>query len=100
MRPMMKSLKGGKRQASPESGRALTVDEIRVVADLRIMHSKVDELYQVCKILQLRHDEGDVITYADKRVLPEDIRKVDELYLWFVKLKEEAERRLRRTSSR
>ena len=97
----MKSLKGGKRQAgNPVSGRALTVDEIRVVADLRIMHSKVDELYQVCKILQQRHEERDVISYADKRVLPEDIRKVDELYLWFVKLKEEAERQLRRSGSR
>jgi hypothetical protein len=97
---MMKSLKGGKRQAGPDGARALTVDEIRVVADLRIMHSKVDELYQVCKILQQRHHEGDVINYADKRVLPEDIRKVDELYLWFVKLREEAERRLRRANSR
>ena len=92
---MMKAIKG-RRQQDPPPGRALTVDEIRLVADLRIMHGKVDELYQVCKILQERHPERDIINHADKKVLPEDIRKVDELYLWFVKLKEESERQLRR----
>jgi hypothetical protein len=75
----------------PVKGRWLDVDEVRTVADLRIMHSKVDELYQVCQSLQERHGETAMISYADRRVLSEDIRKVDELYLWFVKLKEEAE---------
>lgn len=70
----------------------LTVKEIRLVADLRIMHAKVDELYQISKLLQQRHPKLDVVHYADKPVLNEDIRKVDEIYLWFIQLKEEAER--------
>ena len=65
-----------------------TVEEVRIIADLRIMHSKVDELYQVVVGLQQRHSEGNVCTYADTQLLADDIRKVDEIYLWFVKLKE------------
>ena len=72
-------------------GRWLEVDEVRAVADLRIMHSKVDELFQICHSLMDRHDESAVVRYADLPVLAEDIRKVDELYLWFVKLRDMAE---------
>jgi hypothetical protein len=39
--------------------------------------------------LKKRHDEADVVKYADQPVLTEDIQKVDDIYLWFVKLKEE-----------
>ena len=73
--------------------RALDVHEVRLVADLRIMHSKVDELHQIVMNLQRRHDSEDVINYADQRVLVDDIQRVDEIYLWFVGLKEEAQRR-------
>jgi hypothetical protein len=76
--------------------RGLAIEEVRAVADLRIMHSKVADLYQVCQSLQEQHDENAVLTYSDKKLLAEDIRKVDELYLWFIKLKEEAERRARK----
>lgn len=95
---MMKSLKGGRQAPGKDSG--LTVDEVRLLADLRIMHSKVDELYQISRVLRTRHNEQSVITYADARVLAEDIRKVDELYLWFIQLKDEAERGRRRVSGR
>jgi len=94
---MMKGLKGGRPAAKSDQG--LTVDDIRLVADLRIMHAKVDELYQVCKVLQARHSESAVIRLADAPVLAEDIRKADELYLWFIRLKDEAERVRRRTAS-
>ena len=73
-------------------GRWLDVDEVRTVADLRVMHAKVDELYQICNSLQQRHDEGNIVKYADFSVLAENIRKVDELYLWFLRLREQAER--------
>lgn len=69
--------------------RWLTIDEVRIVSDLRIMHAKVDELYNLVTALKLRHAEADVVKYADQPVLTEDIHKVDEIYLWFVKLKEE-----------
>jgi hypothetical protein len=39
--------------------------------------------------LKNRHKESDIVKYADQPVLTQDIRKVDEIYLWFVKLKEE-----------
>jgi len=69
-------------------GRWLDVDEIRLVSDLRIMHSKVDELYQIVTNLKRRHGETDIRKYADQPVLNEDITRVDEIYLWFVSLKD------------
>ena len=80
--------------------RALDIDEIRLVCDLRIMHAKVDELYELSRNLRERHDEPSIVTYADEPVLNEDIRKVDELYLWFVSIKEEIERRVRRRNTK
>ena len=61
-----------------------------MVSDLRIMHSQVDELYQVVTALKKRHDDAAIVKYADQPVLTEDIQKVDEIYLWFVRLKEES----------
>ena len=79
-----------RRNPQSTEDRSLTIDEIRIVSDLRIMHSKVDELYQIVNALKQRHDESAIVKYADQPVLTEDIRKVDEIYLWFVRLKEEA----------
>jgi hypothetical protein len=56
------------------------------------MHAKVDELYQLVCNLRKRHSESDIVRYADEKVLAENIRKVDELYLWFVNIKEERDR--------
>jgi hypothetical protein len=92
---MLKMPERRRGKGGPKVDPYLTVNEIRLVADLRIMHAKVDELYQITKLLQQRHAKLDVVEYADKPVLNEDIRKVDELYLWFVQLKEEADRRRR-----
>ncbi len=83
-----------KSRQSKESlkGRWLDIEEVRLVGDLRIMHSKVDELYQVVTNLRRRHNEASVHKYADAPVLTEDISRVDEIYMWFIKLKEEGER--------
>ena len=70
------------------SDRWLDVNEVRIVADLRIMHSKVEELYQVVNALRRHHDEDAIYHYADQPVLSEDIQHVDEIYAWFVTLKE------------
>jgi len=69
--------------------RFLRIEEIRVVADLRIMHSKVNELFQVISVLKRRHPEMAIREYADQRMLDDDIKRVDEIYLWFIGLKEE-----------
>jgi hypothetical protein len=74
----------------PVRDRWLDVEEVRLVSDLRIMHSKVDELYQMVSNLKRRHSESDIHKYADQPVLSEDIAHVDEIYLWFVTLKEES----------
>lgn len=79
-------------------GRALDIDEIRLVADLRVMHAKVDELYQIVRSLRERHDEASIVTYADPPVLADDITSVDEIYMWFIKIKEEVDRRARRNA--
>jgi len=68
----------------------LEIEEVRLVADLRILHSKVAELHQLVQALKRHHDETSVVKYADEPVLTEDIQQVDEIYLWFVKLKEES----------
>jgi len=81
------------RQSNDElSGRSLDVQEIRLIADLRVMHSKVDELYQVVTTLKRRHDDDAIHKYADQPVLSEDIDRVDEMYMWFLRLKEQNRR--------
>jgi len=85
--------KTSRRRSLPEHW--LDIEEIRLVSDLRIMHAKVDELYQIVINLKQRHDESAVTDYADGPILNRDIQRVDEIYLWFVKLREERERRRR-----
>ena len=80
--------------ASPRSnkgldGHTLDIEEIRLIADLRVMHTKVNELHGIIEYLKKRHAESDIVKYADYDLLAEDIRKSDEIYLWFVKVKEE-----------
>src|SRR5215813_10548139 len=79
-----------KRTAQALAERWLTIDEVRTVSDLRIMHAKVDELYQIVSALKGRYDDGSIVRYADQPVLTQDIQRVDEIYLWFVRLKEES----------
>lgn len=76
-----------------ELKRGLNIEEVRLVGDLRVMHSKVDELYQVVANLKRRHSDAAIHQFADQPVLSEDISRVDEIYLWFLQLKTERERR-------
>jgi hypothetical protein len=72
--------------------RWLEIEEVRLVSDLRLMHAKVDELYNAVQQLKRRHDEGAILRYSDQAALTDDIQRVDEIYLWYVKLKERAGR--------
>ncbi len=74
---------------APENTESLKIGEVRVVADLRIMHSKVNELFQVVSTLKRRHSESAIRKYSDREALEEDIKRVDEIYLWFVAVKEQ-----------
>ena len=85
----MKIMKKSEHTERPTPDRWLDIDEVRLVSDLRIMHSKVDELYQIVANLKRRHSGSDIHKYADQPVLNEDIARVDEIYLWFVSLKEQ-----------
>lgn len=67
----------------------LDIDEVRLVADLRIMHAKVHELFEVVSVLKRGHEENYIRRYADHAMLEKDIQRVDEIYLWFLNLKEE-----------
>jgi hypothetical protein len=69
------------------------IEEIRLISDLRIMHAKIDELYGIVENLKRRHSEASIVEYADRPVLTDNISRVDEIYMWFVKVKEEMERR-------
>lgn len=67
----------------------LEVNEVRVIADLRIMHAKVHELFEIVTVLKRGHEDIAIRRYADHAMLEKDIQRVDEIYLWFVSLKEE-----------
>jgi hypothetical protein len=69
--------------------RWLDIEEVRLVSDLRIMHAKVNELFEIVDALKSRYDEQVIRKYADHPVLDRDIARVDEIYLWFLRLKEE-----------
>ena len=73
----------------PPDQRWLEMEEVRLVSDLRIMHSKVHDLYTIVSHLRQRFSEEEIDRYADQEMLSQEIQQVDEIYLWFVKLKEE-----------
>jgi hypothetical protein len=87
---MMTKIPKSKLSAQSTVGRGLEIEEVRLVSDLRIMHSKVDELFQVISSLKSRHDESAIHKYADQEVLTGDIERVDAIYMWFLRLKEES----------
>jgi hypothetical protein len=72
----------------PEGEQWLDIEEVRLVADLRIMHAKVHELFEIVTGLKRRHQEEAIRNYADHKMLSLDIERVDNIYLWFVNLKE------------
>ena len=78
---------------APPTHRALDVEEVRLVSDLRIMHAKVMELHRCVASLRARYSEDDVRKYADADLLAEDIALADEIYQFYVSM---AEQRLRR----
>ena len=67
----------------------LDIEEVRLIADLRIMHAKVHELFEIVSVLKRGREENFIRRYADHVMLEKDIQRVDEIYLWFVSLKEE-----------
>ena len=71
------------------SGRGLNIEEVRLVSDLRIMHAKVYELFEIVTVIKKRHAENFIRQYADQAMLEQDIARADEIYLWFIRLKEE-----------
>jgi hypothetical protein len=82
------------RQAKHKIGeRSLDIEEVRLVSDLRIMHSKVDELYAIVSNLRQHYNEASINKYADHPRLAQDIDRVDEIYLWYIKLKEQLQKR-------
>ena len=91
----MKSWKRDPQQPSktPTLDQPLQTEDIRLISDLRIMHLKVEELYQIVTTVKHRHDAARIPTYADASVLAEDINRIDEIYIWFLSLQEEAVRK-------
>jgi hypothetical protein len=67
----------------------LNLEDVRLVADLRIMHAKVYELFEVVSVIKKRHDENAIRRCSDHAMLDQDIKRMDDIYLWFVRLKEE-----------
>lgn len=76
----------------PDDPGPLTVEAARVIGDLRIMHAKVDELHEVVNALRERHSHAEIFTYAERELLDQDIARADEIYLFFLALKEKLAR--------
>jgi hypothetical protein len=83
--------RGGRMNTMSKSnkGAQLEVNEVRLIADLRIMHAKVHELFEIVTVLKRGHEDIAIRRYADHAMLEKDIQRVDDIYLWFVSLKEE-----------
>ncbi|HEV7217685.1 MAG TPA: hypothetical protein VGN39_02340 [Terriglobales bacterium] len=79
-------------RSSTDLTHGLNIEEVRLVSDLRVMHSKVDELFYIVSSLKRRHDQTDIHKYADPPLLAEDIMRVDEIYMWFIALKDERDK--------
>ena len=58
---------------------ALGVDQIRLISDLRILHSKVDELLTIMERIRKRQDTEAVSEFADRAALTDDINAVDKI---------------------
>ncbi len=65
------------------------VRETRIIADLRIMHSMVSQLYHHIHDLHQRYTEPEILRYADQQLLAVDIKRNDETYQFFVGLSEQ-----------
>jgi hypothetical protein len=78
-----------KNMSKPGGERGIAVEEVRLIADLRIMHAKVHELFELVTVLKRGHEESSIRKYADHKMLEKDIQRVDDIYLWFLTLKEE-----------
>lgn len=76
-------------KAAPPQDRALDLDEVRLVSDLRVMHAKVMELYRCVASLRARHSPEDVRKYADAELLDQNISHADDIYLFYVSLAEQ-----------
>ena len=53
------------------------------------MHAKVYELFEVVSVIKKRHEENSIRRCSDHAMLDQDIKRMDDIYLWFVRLKEE-----------
>src|SRR5438270_11904109 len=99
MKSRMVNFRGQTSMNSKESkqpdvhGRWLAIEEVRLIADLRVMHAKINELFHMVTTLQERYDETEIVRYADQELLTRETEQMDQMYLWFVKLKQEQQRR-------
>lgn len=80
-----------RRISRPLGGGSLDIDEIRLIAICASCTPK----WMNCTIssptlTKSRHNAVSIHEYADQPVLAEDIARVDEIYLWFLRLKERA----------
>lgn len=81
-------------KSSEEPG--LNIEHVRLISDLRIMHAKVYELFEIVSVIKKRHDEASIRRFSDHAMLDQDIKRVDEIYLWFIGLKEDGLRLARK----
>ena len=62
-------------------------DAVELQTDLRILHAKVGELFQIVQQVRKHFEVDQVLTTADTRQLAKNIDHMDEVYRWFADLK-------------
>ncbi len=65
----------------------LTLEEIRLVADLRLLHSAANNLLGIIGQIKTRHSHAKVEELADPIALLVTVREVQEATDWLVGLK-------------
>jgi hypothetical protein len=66
----------------------LTLEEIRLVADLRLLHSAANNLLGIIGQIKTRHSQAKVEELADPIALLVTVREVQEATDWLVGLKQ------------
>jgi len=56
--------------------------EAKMLADIRILYAKVQELHNGVNVLRKNYGEGELLKFADSRNLRECSAKLQQIVLW------------------
>ncbi len=57
-------------------------DDTKMIADIRVLHSKIQELHHGVDTLRKRYPDQDLIRYADIDQVEDDAEKLRQIHTW------------------